>query len=95
MTYFDFFNFAPEVKGPALVTMSQNDDVATPEQVLSIYNHLRCSKRLAVYEYENHLTDADREEFYYETYLWLQGIGYVQGVEKKRRGDKVMRLLQR
>ncbi len=94
-TYFDFFNFAPEVTTPALVTMSLQDQIATPEQVLAIYNHLRSQKQLAVTDYEDHLGTEGRQDFYARTHWWLQSIGYVRGVESQQPSDPGRYLLRR
>jgi len=95
ITYFDFFNFAPEVRAPALVTMSLEDEVATPEQVLSIYNHLQCKKQLLVTNHEGHLGAGDREDFYQRTYCWLQSIGYAPGGESQQPSDPKRYLLRK
>jgi cephalosporin-C deacetylase len=84
ITYFDFFNFAPRVTIPTLVTMSINDEVATPEQVLAIYNHLNCDKQLQVTDYADHLGHDDRQDFYNTAYKWLQHLGFAQNPDGLR-----------
>lgn len=90
ITYFDFFNFAPQVSAPTLVTMSTNDEVATPEQVLAIYNHLNCDKQLHVTDYEDHLGRDDRQDFYNTAYEWLQSLGFVRNADGSRPDSKLI-----
>jgi cephalosporin-C deacetylase len=77
VSYFDFFNFAPEVRGRMLVSMSTEDPVATPQQVLAIYNHLGGPRQLIVQNSPGHMEIADRSHFYCKTYQWLEGLGWT------------------
>lgn len=78
LSYFDFYNFAPEVRQPTLISMSVNDRVATPEQVLAIHNRLTCSKRLEVLEDPVHLGRQGREEFLRRCAAWIRDQGFGQ-----------------
>ncbi|MFP3902994.1 MAG: acetylxylan esterase [Armatimonadota bacterium] len=78
LTYFDFYNFAPEVRRPTLVTLGLDDEVATPEQVLSIYNRLTCHKRLEVLEGAGHLDAASRTQFLSRSRAWLSDLGFCE-----------------
>ena len=64
LSYFDFFNFAPDVKSRTLVSMSLQDPVATTQQILAIYNHLGGPRQMVVQDTPGHLAVSDREHFY-------------------------------
>lgn len=76
LSYFDFYNFAPEVRHPTLISMSINDEAATPEQVLAIHNRLTCPKRLEVLDDPVHLGRSGRAEFYRRCADWIRDLGF-------------------
>lgn len=78
LSYFDFFNFAPDVKSRTLVSMSLQDPVATTQQILAIYNHLGGPRQMVVQDTPGHLAVSDREHFYRKTYQWLEDLGWVR-----------------
>lgn len=78
LTYFDFYNFAPEVRRPIFITLGLDDEVATPEQVLAIYNRLTCRKRLEVLEGAGHLEAASRTRFLSACRRWLVDLGFCE-----------------
>ncbi len=90
MPDFDFFNFAPRVRPRPFVTRSTNDEVATPQQVLAIYNHLNCDKQLHVTDYADHLGSDDRQDFYNTAHQWLQTRGFVRNPDGSRPGSKLI-----
>lgn len=90
ITYFDFFNFAPDVKAPAMVSYGVGDPVAGGDQALAIYSHLGGYKRLNAMEHDTHLEETDRVGFYAATYAWLQSVGLVKSRATPGLGDSVL-----
>lgn len=93
ITYFDFFNFAPDVKAPAMVSYSVSDPVAGADQAMAVYSHLGGYKRLWAAQHNTHLAEADRVDFYAATYTWLQSVGLVKSRVTPSLGDPVFRPL--
>ncbi len=93
IAYFDFFNFAPDVTAPAMVSYSGGDPIAGADQAMAIYSHLGGHRRLSVTQHDTHLAEADRVDFYAATYAWLQSVGLVRSRLIPSVTDPVMRPL--
>ncbi len=54
LTYFDVMNLAPGIKCHTWISSGLVDDITPPSTVFSAYNHLTCSKEIAVFRYFGH-----------------------------------------
>ena len=54
LSYFDIMNLAPRIKCHVWVGIGLIDDITPPSTVFAAYNHLKCSKEIAVYRYFGH-----------------------------------------
>lgn len=54
LSYFDVMNLAPKIKCHTWISSGLVDDITPPSTVFSAYNHLTCSKEIAVYRYFGH-----------------------------------------
>lgn len=54
LSYFDVMNLAPRIKCHTLITMGLVDEITPPSTVFAAYNHLSCSKEIAVFRYFGH-----------------------------------------
>lgn len=54
LSYFDVMNLAPDIKCPVLMAAGLVDDITPPSTVFAAYNHLQCTKEIAVFRYFGH-----------------------------------------
>jgi cephalosporin-C deacetylase len=54
LSYFDIMNLAPRIKCHTWVSIGLVDDIVPPSTVFAAYNHMACSKEIAVYRYFGH-----------------------------------------
>jgi len=54
LSYFDVMNLAPRIKCHTWISSGLVDDITPPSTVFSVYNHLTCSKEIAVFRYFGH-----------------------------------------
>ena len=54
LSYFDGMNLAPMITAKTLVSVGLTDGICPPSTVFAAYNHMKCRKELAVYDYWAH-----------------------------------------
>lgn len=54
LSYFDLMNLAPRIQCHTWVGIGLIDEITPPSTVFAAYNHLKCSKEIAVYRYFGH-----------------------------------------
>lgn len=54
LSYFDVMNLAPRIKCHTSISIGLVDEITPPSTVFAAYNHLQCSKEIAVYRYFGH-----------------------------------------
>lgn len=54
LTYFDIMNHAENIKCSVLVASGLVDEITPPSTIFAAYNHMVCSKEIAVYRYFGH-----------------------------------------
>lgn len=54
LSYFDIMNLAPRINCYTWLSIGLIDDITPPSTVFAAYNHLTCSKDIAVYRYFGH-----------------------------------------
>lgn len=54
LSYFDVMNHAPDIRCHTLVAAGLVDETTPPSTVFAAYNHLECSKEIAVFRYFGH-----------------------------------------
>ncbi|NLD47765.1 MAG: acetylxylan esterase [Clostridiaceae bacterium] len=54
LSYFDIMNLASKIKCHTWVSVGLIDDITPPSTVFAAYNHMECSKEIAVFRYFGH-----------------------------------------
>ncbi|MDP4093195.1 MAG: acetylxylan esterase [Bacillota bacterium] len=54
LSYFDIMNLAPKIKCHTWICIGLVDEITPPSTVFAVYNHLECSREIAVFRYFGH-----------------------------------------
>jgi pimeloyl-ACP methyl ester carboxylesterase len=75
--YLDLPNFVAGVRCPALLSYGDRDEVAPAEEVIALYEKLRCDRELAEFDGARHCQPKDLRDW---SRVWRAWIGEVLGL---------------